>query len=469
MLDWTLYTIDHQRELAQLLDSDEWREVTRSGLVDKVKAECIEPAVRRDFTRTAVDQLVAFNERRVRALIAEGHEDEDLLLAELGRWPDTLKPRLSFVGLNLTADCNLDPKCSYCNQPWVDGTVDLRGWKRTIAEVTAGADGEGPYVYLTGGEPLVLGEEVWGDDGLVRYATEKGAVVNINTNAAMLTAETALRLIRAGLARLHVSLDTADSTVQEQLRGGQRFGGIMRGIYNVQLARDLVGVSYPEIHTNCVLTNKNLKLFPGLFAWILEKRKQTSDKKAPLFNDLFPHVIPVGGESNRGLRPSESEFRAFYEDVWTEVCDIWEGYQEKLGIPPEGRGTLVGYFSNPFLRVDHRGGLDAYARASADGRYGALALARRCYVAPTQATFTPDGQQYRCGSHAVRRILPLGNVAEAGVFESIRAGIKGLEDLPRVENCHGCALATLYINQSVESKLKDKIRDLKAVERSPSG
>jgi len=81
---------------------------------------------------------------------------------------------------------------------------------------------------------------------------------------------------------------------------------------------------------------------------------------------------------------------------------------------------------------------------------------------PTQAAFACDGRQYACGSHAIRRILPLGNIAERGVFESIRAGLAAVEKLPQTEQCYGCALATLYINQSVEAKLKEKLESMLA-------
>ncbi len=120
---------------------------------------------------------------------------------------------------------------------------------------------------------------------------------NVNTNAITLTPEVALRFIKVGLAKLHISLDTSDRAVQNHLRG-EHFAQILEGIYNVQLARDIIGVSYPVIHTNCVLTNRNLDLFPELFAFILEKHKQTADKNNHFYNDLFPHVIPVGGSDN---------------------------------------------------------------------------------------------------------------------------------------------------------------------------
>jgi hypothetical protein len=485
MVDLSHYTPAHRAELERLLATPAWQEALASGLVEEVRAGRITPGKLRGFIDTVVDQLLAFNAPRVQRLIAAGCADDERLLDELARWPawlDGRDPMISFLGLNLTAECNFSPKCIYCNQPYIPAAVDLAGWKRIIAEVTGkmeppsppakgegsggaaplpeegeGSGGAGPYIYITGGEPLVLGEAIWGDGGLVRFATERGAGVNVNTNGVGITPRVALRLIKAGTARLHISLDTPDQALQDYLNGGEHFQQVLAGTYNVQLARDLVGVGYPVIHTNCVLTNRNLDSFPQLFAFLLEKHKQTADRDDPFYNDLFPHVIPVGGAANDWLRPTAEEFRRFYEGVWPEVCALWERYQDSLGVPKEKRGALFGYFSNPFLRVRHTGGLGAYVQASAEGRYGRLALSRHCYVAPTQASFTPDGEQYRCGAHAIRHVEPIGQIAGRGVFESIREGIAGLAALPQEALCDGCALATLYINQSVETKLKEKV------------
>ena len=457
------YTHEHQQELDQLLASPEWQAVIASGLVDEVKAGRVEPGKTRPFIDAAVNQLLAFNEPRAKELIAGGCRDEQRLLDALSRWPDALAgkdPQVTFLGLNVTSDCNFAPKCIYCNQPHVEPRVGIDGWKRIIAEATRDTADGGPYIYITGGEPLLLGDAIWGDNGLVRFATERHAAVNVNTNGVLITPEVALRLVKAGLSKVHISLDTDDPALQDFLCSGDRFGRILAGIYNIQVARDLVGVAYPVIHTNCVLTNRNLDLFPKLFDFILRKHKQTADKNDAFRNDLFPHVIPVGGRSNDALRPTEAEFRRFYEGIWPVVCRQWDDFQAGLGVAKEQRGALFGYFTNPFLRVEHKGGLDAYVKASADAVYGKLALARHCYVAPTQATFTPDGLQFRCGSHAIRRIMPTNTTAEMGLFDGIRRGVIGLDDLPREEHCFGCALATLYINQSVESKLKERVKAL---------
>jgi len=457
------YTPAHRAELEELLHSPAWQTEIASGRVERVSRERLEPGRARNFVSTVVEQLLRFNRERVAGLIAQGCRDRERLLEQISRWPAGLageEPVVSFLGLNLTAKCDYDPRCLYCNQPYVESAVDIQGWKRIIEAVTPRQDGPGCYIYMTGGEPLTLGEDLWGEEGLIRFATERGARVNLNTNAATLTPEVALRLIHSGLGRLHVSLDSADAAVHDQLAGGRRFQQVLQGIYNVQLARDLVGSAYPLIHVNCVLTNQNFDRFPELFTFLLEKRKRAVQRADPFSQDLLPHLIPVGGAENANLRPSAAEFLKFYTDVWAEVGAIWDRYQQELGLAQEARAPLFGPFSNPFLRVEHRGSLADYVQAAAEGRYGRLALSRHCYVAPTQAALTPDGFQYRCGSHAVRRILPVGNIRERALLDTIRDGVEGLEKLPEEEYCYGCALATLYINQAVEARLAAEVDTL---------
>ena len=164
MYDLSHYTSEHRLELERLLNSQRWQETISSGLIDEVRDEKIEPGKTRDYIDTVVNQLLEFNEEKVKDLIAQCYEDKGYLFRELSRWPASLgakNPILSFVGFNVTAKCNFDPKCVYCNQPWVESSVDLEGWKEVIEDITINNNREGPYIYITGGEPLTLGEPKW--------------------------------------------------------------------------------------------------------------------------------------------------------------------------------------------------------------------------------------------------------------------------------------------------------------------
>lgn len=162
------------------------------------------------------------------------------------------------------------------------------------------------------------------------------------------------------------------------------------------------------------------------------------------------------------MRAGADEIEALYGEAWADIVRTWEQYQLELGMPEDERGALFGPFRNPYQRVQQQGDLATYARNAAAGKYGELALSEACYVAPTQASVTPDGLQFRCGAHAVRRTQPIGNILDGDLTENIRRGIDGMRCLPDPALCNSCALATVYINQSVERKLSDKVAALLA-------
>ncbi|HJP30626.1 MAG: radical SAM protein [Candidatus Latescibacteria bacterium] len=463
MPDLSAYHPTHRARLEALLQTPAWQAAITNGFVDEVREQRLPPGSTRDFVATVVDQLTTCNEEGVRRRIAAGCRDRDGLVAEMSRWPDDLAgmtPLLSFLGLTLTYGCNFDPRCAYCTQSWQEPAVDLPGWKRIVDEATRNNEGQGPYVYITGGEVLTLEEAIWGDDGIVAFASRRGAAVNINTNASLITPEIALRLIKVGTSKLHISMDTPDAAVQDELWGeAGRRDRVLEGIGHLQLARDLVGVDGPGIHMNCVLNRHNLDRVGELFGFLCERKKRVP-KNHPQFLDLLPHMIPVGGDANVDLRPTAADFERFHDVVWEEVRRQWDRYQSEAGIEAEDRGPLSGPFRNPFERVDQGSDLQTYARHAADGHYGRTALSRRCYVAPTQASVTPDGLQYRCGAHAVRRTQSIGSTAGLGIMDNIRAGLDGGHELPRAEVCDSCALATVYINQSAENKLEERVEAL---------
>ena len=145
---------------------------------------------------------------------------------------------------------------------------------------------------------------------------------------------------------------------------------------------------------------------------------------------------------------------------WQRVID--SGLVEEVksdGIEPNKVRNFIDTVLNQLLEFNE----ERVRKIAAEGVYRILALSKHCYVAPTQVTFTPDGEQYRCSSHAIRHILPIGNIKDGGVFDDIKAAISSPVALPQREHCYGCALATLHINQAVESKLKEKAKEIAAL------
>lgn len=451
-LDLSAFLPEHAARLAALAQAPPWRAVLADDArLAHLRATLLQPPAMPDPSGLLKDTLLGLNGERVRARVAAGERDVEALAWDLGQWPERWEgppPPMSFVGIYVTLDCNARPKCVYCNQQPVEGRLPIAAWRELVQELTA-REGPKPYFSYTGGEPLTCGEALYGPEGLVRLAAAGGAASNINTNALGLTPEVALALVHAGTARLHISLDSASAEVQDRLAGAPgRFAQFTEGIYNLQLAREVLRVDHPVVHLNCVLTTQNLFGYPDLVRFLLERKRVRTPgaegawRADPHYRDLGIHLIPVGGSENDAIRPSADDWERFLTETWEQAAEVWDDYQAARGIPEDQR---IGYddyafFASPYKRVQYAGTLRDYAEAAAKGVQSTLALGERCLVAPTQAFFLPDGTRHLCGGHAVTRPR------------------RGPEPFPLPnEHCHGCPVATLFINQGVEAALRDQV------------
>lgn len=466
ILDFADYLPGHAEELRQLVAGEEWQTVLRHPeWIEALRESRIVPAQPRMTAENAVEALCRFNEAATRAQIAAGETDPVALLRTLGTWPRTWpeeqSPDLGFLGICLSTDCSMVPRCEYCNQPRFPALDDFSVWRQAVAEATGDGQRPGTLVYLTGGEPLDFGAELYGPEGLVAFAARRGAVVNVNTNALQLTPEVALQLIASGVARLHISLDSSDPDIQNSFVAGRPiFDRILTGLYNVQIARDLLGAEDLTLHINCVLTNRNLATFPNLFRFLLERKKRSADRgseedvKRLHSNELAIHAIPVGGVANARLRPTAAEFKRFHTEVREEVGRLWNQAQAEAGIPeserlPADRAPLI---------TSQYGDVEEYALRAAEGIHSELGLGERCYIAPTQAFLRSDGGQHWCGAHVNYRGPLLGFVQERGLKANIRANMGDFNRYPN-EYCRNCARATVIVNGLIEGMLKKKIEE----------
>ena len=459
----------HRERLQERVRRPEWQALLARGeALRQWKADMRAPPAAPAQQARANQYLTERNAKQVKKLIREGVTDQSALVEALGNWETALagddRFPIVFLGLVVTLDCFFLPRCLYCNQTWLPRRLTVDDWKALLREA---AEPVPPYVYLTGGEPLQLGAEVWGAEGLVAFATELGCAVNINTNAVLITPQVALQLVKAGLSKLHISVDSADPEVQGQLfQRRERLDAVLNGIYNVQIAREAFGASHPQIHINCVLTARNLFQFPDLLRFLLGIRQLRSPgfegnaKDDPASRDFAFHLIPVGGDENALLRPSADEWKRFYTETWAEAEQVWSDYQAAVNVPQGLRKPLSGHFpfANPFMRADHNMSLDEYCEQAARGNYWQGALEDRCYVAPTQAFVLPEGSQHWCGAHAIQRPTPLGNVQEGTLRENIRTNIGRLAQYPNAF-CTGCAGATCVINQGALRNLRKQVAD----------
>ncbi|MGQ9730422.1 MAG: radical SAM protein [Candidatus Zipacnadales bacterium] len=477
-LDFSDFLPEHAQRLATIAHSEPWRSLLADREhLEHLRATMITAPPIPDPSNLLLSALMATNERRVRHMIANGATDVESLVWELGHWPDRWDgppPPLSFVGIYLTLACNARPRCMYCNQRAVKRSLPISAWRQLVCELIGG-NGPRPYFSYTGGEPLMCGEELYGPSGLIRLAAEAGAASNINTNALALTPQVALALVHSGTARLHISLDTASAQLQDRLAGAPgRFELYVRGIYNVQIAREVLGANHPLIHVNCVLTTINLFEYPQLVRFLLERKRVRTPgaegawRTDPHYRDLGIHLIPVGGAENDVIRPSAADWERFLTETWAEAASVWDEYQTRVGVPQPERLSYDDYafFANMYRRVQYKGTLHDYCKAAAQGAQSTLGLGKRCLVAPTQAFFLPDGSQHWCGGHGVSRPQPLGDRETGSIQENIAHALPQLSQYPN-EFCTGCPVACLFINQGTEKALRNQVEEWLQSEAKP--
>lgn len=117
------------------------------------------------------------------------------------------------------------------------------------------------------GEPLL-----WPHlEDMVRHAAARGVDVGFNTNATLLARRRAERLIDAGLAWLHVSLDGATAATYEDVRHGTtyeprpgQFERVVANLRGLVAARRERGLARPRLLLVFVAMRRNVRELPAL-------------------------------------------------------------------------------------------------------------------------------------------------------------------------------------------------------------
>lgn len=116
------------------------------------------------------------------------------------------------VTIQITNRCNLN--CIHChnNKQQSLKTLSIAKYKKVIDELSRLKVFN---INISGGEPLLVGGIV----NIVKYATSKGMSCTMSTNLTLLNKKMAIELARAGLRRVHISLDSFDPLEHNRIRG----------------------------------------------------------------------------------------------------------------------------------------------------------------------------------------------------------------------------------------------------------
>ena len=143
-----------------------------------------------------------------------------------------------------------------------EGSLSLETFRRLLD-----ANPQLERVTLQGlGEPLLAP----GLFEMVELAAARQVEVGFNTNGMLLTAARADRLIRAGLAWLHISLDGARAETYEAIRGRGDFGRVVENIQGLVAAKRRLGAARPRLQLNFVAMRRNVGELPELVRLVVD-------------------------------------------------------------------------------------------------------------------------------------------------------------------------------------------------------
>jgi radical SAM protein with 4Fe4S-binding SPASM domain len=208
---------------------------------------------------------------------------------DAGTPADPLAPELPReLQVEITGACNL--RCRMClvrYRPPIDRISGSFGFDDFTRLVDSNPRLE--RLTLQGlGEPLLVPHLV----DMVEYAASRGVSVGFNTNGTLLTRAKAERLILAGLAWLHVSLDGASAVTYEGIRDGARFERVVANIAGLAEAKAALGTARPDLQIVFVAMRDNVGELPELVR--LAARVGVPDVWVQNLSHSFSDTDPAG-------------------------------------------------------------------------------------------------------------------------------------------------------------------------------
>ncbi len=202
----------------------------------------------------------------------------------------------------ITHNCNYG--CSYCifscNNKKVDGELTTIECFHVIDELVKNGF---KHLKITGGEPFIRRDIV----EILDYASKK-MIVDVSTNASLITPEIVDKLNKIKLKMIHVSLD-GNKEEHESVRGKLTYDRTIKGLNALKSSKNKVRIG-SVIHVNNQDNLENLV-----------------KKSIPFANEIiFSIMEPVDGQSKELMKTKSNE------KLINEIDKIKDKYQDKITI-----------------------------------------------------------------------------------------------------------------------------------------
>ena len=280
-----------------------------------------------------------------------------------------LPGRPTTVHISPTNCCTL--RCRQCDL-WrlpTDGELDVAQWKQVVGDLHADI---GEFALkISGGEPFT----VPGILDLVDHAKGLGLYVGLSSNGTQIDDDTARRIADAGVEEIHLSLDSLDPAVHDDLRGKSAHRRVLAALDHLAAAG---GKTQRCLAT--VVTATTLQGLPALVRWAAEREDIYTITLQALFQNFGAPYDPDWWRDS-GLWPRDPEA---VRRVFGELIE-YKGNHWELANPAEQLSAMRDYFLDPTRTPT-----------------------ARCHAGKTDIAVDPRGNLRLCFNMA-----PVGNLLES--------------------------------------------------------
>lgn len=304
-----------------------------------------------------------------------------------------------FLWIEPTNKCNL--KCIMCpnrlNSPDRIGFMEWELFKKIIDEVQHFVCG---VVLILGGESL-LHKDIF---RMIRYATDKGIKVYLDTNGTLLNEEKSLKLLDSGIDYLSFSFDGYDKETYEKIRVNAKFEVTLKNIINFLKMKKELGKKKPYTAIQTIIVKSN--------------EKESLDKKREFLKNfeglpLNEHVVRYA-YSWAGVISEDDEVKPMsggqrYKPcphIWSALTIQWNGTVVPCCLDLLGRYKLGNVKDKSLLQIWNDRPLVWLREKIRDGKYQDIELCRGCELLyPNKVIFGISGSFLRLQAFILESIV----------------------------------------------------------------
>lgn len=269
------------------------------------------------------------------------------------------------VKIENTNACN--SRCIMCPHDKMKRRIGFMDWKlfeKVVDECTRlGVE----HISLHGfGEPFL--DKTFPEK--VKYAKSKGIKrISTSTNASLLNADVATRLVDSGLDEIVISIDAATKETFEKIRIGLDYATVETNTINLVKIRDEKGSKKPFVVVDFVELNEN-KNDKNLF---IKKWKNIADHVSisPLHN--------WGGKKLQVERVHKNvPYRVPCRLLWTDLVVNWDGTVPLCCLDTENEIILGNLNENTIQEIWKGEKLNNIRKKQIEGRFDEISMCRNC-------------------------------------------------------------------------------------------